>query len=407
MSARAGALAAAARLALLVLWACPAVAQSPAPVAPPPAASAVPRPAAPPSPAVDLAEAVHLVPVVVPGPRGDEVRLNIPVTVFRPRGEGRFPLAVVSHGRGGPEDRRRMGRSRYEALARYLVDKGFAVAVPTRAGYGETFGRADPEDMRGCTAAEIRAAVDAAAAQVLATVEHLGTLPWVDATRWLALGQSVGGITTLAVAARNPAGLVAAVNFAGGSGGNPDRRPGNPCRPDQHEQVWRERAAGASVPTLWLYWENDRYWGAEWPQRWAQAWRDGGGRVEFHQFPPAGRDGHAGFAIDMDRWVPVVEPWLAGVGFARPGTVPRPPASAHARIDEVDRVPVPARVRDGLYQRFLAARPPRAFAIGPDGAAGYAAGDWALGRALGYCQRSRGRPCRLYAVDDEVVWTEP
>jgi len=375
---------------------------------PVPAASARPpaRPMLVPTPALDLAEAVHLLPVAVPGRSGDEVRLTIPITLYRPRGEGRFPLAIVNHGRGGPDDRRGMGRSRFEPLARYLVSKGFAVAVPTRAGYGETFGRVDPENMANCSVTEVAAAGEAAASQVLAAVAYLRTLPSVDASRWLAVGQSVGGMTALAVAARNPEGLVGVINFAGGSGGNPYRSPGRPCRPQSHEQIWRERAGNATVPTLWLYWENDLYWGAEVPRRWAQAWAEGGGKVEFHQLPAIGNDGHAGIGIDMNRWVPVVEPWLATLGFTQRGEIARPPASRHAQVDDIDKVPVPPHVRDGLYRRFLAARHPRAFAVGPDGAAGFAAGDWALGRALGFCQRSRGQPCKLYAVDDEVVWTE-
>ena len=66
-------------------------------------------------------------------------------------------------------------------------------------------------------------------------------------------------------------------------------------------------------------------------------------------------------------------------------------------------MPVSATVREGTYRKFLDAKSPRAFAIGPKGAAGYATGDWVMGKALGFCQR-RGEPCKLYAVDDEVVW---
>jgi hypothetical protein len=73
-------------------------------------------------------------------------------------------------------------------------------------------------------------------------------------------------------------------------------------------------------------------------------------------------------------------------------------------VDEADKVPVSAINRDNLYRRFLSAKLPRAFAIGPGGAAGYASGDWALGRALGFCQSRRGLACKLYAVDNDVVW---
>jgi hypothetical protein len=157
---------------------------------------------------------------------------------------------------------------------------------------------------------------------------------------------------------------------------------------------------------LWIYWTHDWYWGEKLPRRWAQAWSDGGGRAEFHQLGPwnAGDvDGHTGVGSNMDRWVPLVEAYLARAGFTVSGEIARPPASGFARVDEVHRVPLAPERRDGLYMRFLEARPPRAFAIGSAGAAGWASGDWALGRALGFCQ-AEGQSCRLYAVDDEVVW---
>lgn len=357
-------------------------------------------------PARDLGEEVRQLEVLVQDAAGRRASVQIPITLYRPHGEGPFPLAVVSHGRGVPEQRRTMGRARYEALARYLVAKGFAVAVPTRAGYGQTYGTIDPEGRGSCREMDVDAVSAAAADQILAAAEHARRLPWVDGSRWLAIGQSVGGMSSLALAARRPEGLLAAINFAGGAGGNPDRRPGDPCQPQRLEELWRERGGQAAVPTLWLYWHNDQYWGAEVPRRWAAAWATGGGKVEFHQLPAAGRDGHSGLTRDMDHWVPVLEPWLAALGFTQAGDLPRPPASRHALIAEADKVPVSPRERDSLYQRFLAAKPPRAFAVGADGAAGWASGDWARGHALGLCQRTRGQPCRLYAVDDDVVWTE-
>ncbi len=111
--------------------------------------------------------------------------------------------------------------------------------------------------------------------------------------------------------------------------------------------------------------------------------------------------------IDMDHWVPLVEPWLAGQGLGQPH--PRWPAapSGHARIDELDKLPLSMATVDNVYRRFLAAEPPRAFAIGANGAWGWSRGDWAAGRALANCQRNRGLPCALYAVDDTVVWVAP
>lgn len=359
--------------------------------------------------AADLREQVHRVEVTARDLYSRQETATIVVTSFRPGGDGPFPLAIVSHGRGGPEQRAALGRQRFELLARYLVTKGFAVFVPNRLGYGETARLGfDPEDSGPCQAKRFEPMAQAASDQVLATLEHARAQPWVDGARWVALGQSVGGLTTLAVASRRPRGLVAAVNFSGGAGGDPDRRPMDPCGPDHLASLWRAQGAAAgNLPTLWLYWKHDRYWGEQHPLRWAEAWREGGGQVLLHQLGPWGSepaDGHTGVALDMDSWVPLAERFFADVGFTKPGLPPRPAPSGFARLDETDKVPVSGSRRELLYRRFLEARPPRAFAIGPDGDAAWARGDWAIGRALGGCQWRRGQTCRLYAVDDEVVW---
>jgi dienelactone hydrolase len=361
--------------------------------------------AAEPPPALDLRETLLQLPVTVQDTFGRRETRTITVTTFRPPGDGPFPLLVLNHGRATQDRRAGQGRQRYEPQARYFVSLGFAVFIPTRVGYGDTYGDFDPEFAGDCQAMRPAAASQAAADQVLATVALARMQPWVDASRWVVMGASLGGLTTLATAARNPPGLVAAVNFAGGHGGRPDTNPGNSCSPAALSTLWQQQGAAAALPTLWLYWLNDRYWGADWPQRWAKSWQEGGGKAEFHALPEAGVDGHQGFVAQMDQWVPIVESYLARAGFARSGVVARPPASGFAALDDVARVPASASARENLYARFLKTdKRPRAFAVGPNGSAGFASGDWALGRALGFCQAIRGLPCKLYAVDDDVVW---
>jgi dienelactone hydrolase len=372
------------------------------------AAMAQPRPTPAPLPlAKDLHEEVRRFAVTVTDRHGLTQTRQIPVTLYRPAGSGPFPLAIVSHGRSPAAQRGEPERQRFEPLSRYLVSKGFAVAVPTRVGYGETAGDFDPEGVGQCQAVQPEAMAAAGSDQVLATLEFARILPWVDSGRWVAIGQSVGGLVTAAVAARNPPGLAAAISFAGGHGGNPQRRPGAPCGPQQLERLWTERAGAARITPLWLYWANDQYWGSEVPQRWATAWAAGGGRLEFHMLAAAGSDGHRGLHIDMDHWVPLVEAHLARAGFTQPGAPLRPPASAYARLDQLAMVPTSQAHRDGHYRAFLGTEPPRAFAVGPTGAVGRAQGDWAIGRALAACSVRSPMPCRLYAVDDDVVWVPP
>ena len=352
----------------------------------------------------DLHEELRHIPVTVKDREGREETRNIPLTIFHPDGDGPFPLVIMNHGRSN--NRAQQGRQRYEALSRYLVGKGFTVFLPTRVGYADTFGDFDPEASGPCAVRMLAPVAQAASDQVLATLAYARTLPFVDASRWLVMGQSVGGFAAVATVSRHPAGLVGGINFAGGVGGNPERSPGTPCNPQQVSQLWAAQAAGAAgteIPMLWVYWQNDQYWGADNPKRWHEAWVQAGGQAEFHSLAPVGSDGHSGSSADMDHWVPLAEAFLARLGFTQPGGVPRPAPTAFARIDDTGRLPPGNAARNSLYRRFLDARPPRAFAIGPQGESGWARGDWALGRALGYCQR-RGEPCKLYAVDDDVVW---
>jgi dienelactone hydrolase len=373
------------------------------------AGAQAPEPATPAAPAGDIMardmrEEIVRVDVKVKDMYGREETKPMAITIYRPAGEGPYPVVVFNHGRAVTEKRAAQGRWRPETAARYLVAKGFVVLAPTRIGYWETYGDFDPESNGACGNLRVEPMSIAASDQVLAAIAYAkASLPYADTSRWIVAGQSVGGLTTVATVGRNPPGLLGGINFAGGSGGDPDKKPGDPCSPMQIERYWGSLAKNATVPMLWLYWPNDKYWGAESPRRWHKAWVAGGGVAEFPVFGPTGTDGHSGMVTDMDHWLPVVDAFLSRLGFDKPGIVTRPPRGSFADLKDVGKVPVSARAREAGYAKFLEARSPRAFAIGERGAYGYATGDYAMGRAVGFCQRS-GQTCRLYAVDDDVVW---
>ena len=104
----------------------------------------------------------------------------------------------------------------------------------------------------------------------------------------------------------------------------------------------------------------------------------------------------------MDRWLPVVDQFLQNLGFDAPARVQIPTASGFATIDNAGVVPVGAAGKY-FYAKFLEMPLPRAFAVSSIGGFGYARGDYAAGRALGFCQRT-GESCNLYAVGDDVVY---
>lgn len=220
------------------------------------------------------------------------------------------PILLLNHGRATDvEGRASMGRARYPAASRWFAERGFLVVVPTRIGYGVTGGE-DVEDSGDCTHRNYPPAYRAAAdesLQVLATVQRRAD---ARPDRTVVVGQSFGGATSVALAALAPAGVVAAINFAGGGGGDPKLRPEQPCNQPQLKRLFAGYGETARVPMLWVYAENDRFFGRTLPREWFQAFRAAGGQAELQQLPPQGEDGHQLFAKFPQVWQPVVADFL-------------------------------------------------------------------------------------------------
>lgn len=134
----------------------------------------------------------------VPSPAAGQVPLK--ATVYRPQGEGPFPLAVVSHGGNTDVDKRRKNSLPHmTAVSEWLVGQGFAVIVPQRRNYGD-----DPnpfvEDFGPCASPDFRRAGLATADDIRAAADFMKTETFVDSRRVLLVGHSVGGFGSLALA---------------------------------------------------------------------------------------------------------------------------------------------------------------------------------------------------------------
>jgi dienelactone hydrolase len=258
------------------------------------------------------------VPVSIANAHGQRIDQPIQVTVFwDDANPAPAPVLVLNHGRAvDAAERAALGRARYTRASRYFVAQGFIVAVPTRIGYGITGGE-DVEASGACRSRRYEPAYAAAAAQVLATLEAVRARPGADRTRSVIVGQSFGGATAIAATAHNPEGVAAAINFAGGGGGDPKGHPERPCTPQAMERLFGQYGSTARLPTLWVYTENDRYFGPAFPREWFKAYQDAGGRGEFVQFPPHGEDGHSLFTRFPEIWQPRVRAFLDQLGFAR------------------------------------------------------------------------------------------
>ncbi|HET7731017.1 MAG TPA: CocE/NonD family hydrolase [Usitatibacter sp.] len=259
-----------------------------------------------PATAVGMREDVLRVPVVA----GLE-QAYIDVTVFRPPGEGPFPLLVLSHGSPrSAEDRRSAGRQRLAAQSERFVAMGFAVVVPTRRGYGESGGRW-AEAYGTCAEPDYHAAGLETARDLKAAVDVVRGESWADASRIVLAGQSAGGFGSVAASATAFPGLVGVVNFAGGRGST---GPDQVCGEERLIEAMSRYGSAARVPELWIYSRNDRFFGPALARRMHDAFVAAGGVAEFVEAPPTGLDGHGYFARAMEDWTPRVEDFLTRIG---------------------------------------------------------------------------------------------
>jgi dienelactone hydrolase len=333
--------------------------------------------------------------------------VRLPVTLFLPPGDGPFPLALIHHGREVAK-RATMPRPRFESAARFLLRKGVAVAVPQRLGYGPDLKDHDPEalDCRRGNHGEVFSALAAQSQAVLDGLEAQG-VP-VDRRRVLLVGVSVGGIGAVAAASLRPSGVVAAINFSGGHGGDPNTRPGEPCG-SEHLRALMTRLGQAvaknamsSVPTLWLHAENDRHFTPAHAKRWLQAYVEAGGQAEWRLLPALGDDGHRLLSQGNDRWQPWVDAFLAPLGFDKPGVLALPPAQGEAPAN-LDALPRASASLRAVYRQFLEKPSPRAFFVAPQlHRWGWAQGYDAVARAKAHCERGRALVCAPFVVNDQA-----
>lgn len=263
-----------------------------------------------------LVEEVTKVPVKVTDAYGKAIAQDILVTVyFDDAAPKPYPVLVLGHGRAPePEKRAAMGRVRTSANSRWLARLGFMVAVPTRVGYGDSGGE-DVEDTGPCNRKNYPPGYVTAADQTLQVLEFMRRRPDTAKDRTIIMGQSFGGTTAITVAAMNPPGVQATINFAGGGGGNPKTMPQNPCATPLLERMFATYGKTTRIPTLWVYTENDMYFGPKFPKQWFDAFKAAGGTGEYVLFPPNGENGHGLFTQAPGVWQSRVIEFLQANGY--------------------------------------------------------------------------------------------
>jgi dienelactone hydrolase len=333
--------------------------------------------------------------IAVPGagPRGLEallVRANEP---------GRYPLILINH--GAPRDAsRRPEMTPLEFLlpAIEFARRGWAAVIVMRRGYGDS-GGAFAEDKGRCADPNYLRAGAAGAADLKAAIGFLAKRPDIQPSRILSVGRSAGGFATVALTAEPPPGLVAGMSFAGGRGSDV---PDTVCREDKLIAAFNEFGKRSRLPMLWVYAENDHYFGPAVADKFREAFTRAGGHVDFTRAQPFGNDGHSLFsAAGIPRWAPMVDDFLKSQNLIlRPDLLPPP---------DPPNIPPPPELpanRRRAFADFLASAPHKAFAVSSTGGLGWVSArrtiEAARTGALQNCMAT-ANDCRIVVVDDAKV----
>jgi dienelactone hydrolase len=212
--------------------------------------------------------------------------------LFRPAGDGPFPLAVIAHASTQNVLRRaQMPQPEYRALAAWLVTRGFAVLVPERPGHGATGGKY-LEDQGGCDEADYAKSGRVTAEEINAAAALLRQQSFIRADRMVVIGHSAGAWGALALAGEDPKNIAAIVAFAPGRGGHANDLPNRVCAPHTLTAAAAGFGKAARVKVTWLVAANDSYFSPAFSRQLADAFRAGGAKADFHVLPAHGGEGH-------------------------------------------------------------------------------------------------------------------
>lgn len=235
--------------------------------------------------------------------------------VVRPVGDGPFPLAIMNHGVAmDPVQRGFFPLVEFRDAAMWFARRGYMVVAPSGPGYGAAAVDA-PESalftvffakVGKCTNPNFRDAGLAYARLNVWIIEYMERLKRIMPDNVIVIGQSAGGWGSIALSSTSPPPVKAIITFAAGRGGRVDGKPNNNCAPDKLVEATGQFGQTSRVPMLWMYIENDTYFGPELSKRMHAAFTAAGGNAQYHLFPPHGSDGH--FFVDTADAVPIWSP---------------------------------------------------------------------------------------------------
>jgi dienelactone hydrolase len=245
-----------------------------------------------------------------------------------------------------------------------------------------------------CASKSLTERFDADADDIQAALATIAQRADADPARAIAIGVSAGGAAVTALSARNPAGLLGTVNVSGGL-------KFEACpKEDLLLAAFRGYGARSRVPSLWLYAQNDSFFGPELVDRMRAAFLAGGGDSKLVMFEPEGQDGHGIFSTTRGRlkWLPELDGFLRYLKL---------PTWTQIDVNALMRKGGLKESQRGFVEQYLAAPSEKAMAREQGGtyvhrAYGSRTIEDARKGAVEFCQRVKPA-CELIMVNDRWV----
>lgn len=326
--------------------------------------------------------------------------LTLDALVIRPDDGRPHPLAVLNHGAPRKaEDREGMSPRTMRAQAREFARRGWTVVAFMRRGYGESEG--DYVESSGkCVAPDYETSGRTSADDIRAVIRAMADNPHVDASKVISVGRSAGGFATVALTADPPPGLVAAISFAGGRGST---GPDEVCVPQRLADTFGVFGRTSRVPMLWVYSENDHYFGPDLARRFHSAFTRAGGKAEFIAAREFGSDGHNLFSQGgAPIWTRYVDDFLARQDL----TLVRQLLPVRDEAAVAYPKGLGAKGREA-FLKYLDGADHKAFVMSREGQFGWRSGQKTVAAAVDgateFCRQYSRRPCYAVMIDDDPV----
>ncbi len=335
------------------------------------------------------------------------VPMGLEAFIAKPDVAGRLPVVLITHGSSETPEK----LSAQEELGNWALDfaaRGYLAVAVLRRGHGNSDGVVNQAGGT-CKDPTLAQLLRHDADDLQAALTAIAARPDADMSKVIAIGQSRGGAGMIALSARPDVHLSAVISVSGGvyrtdEGGKPlPYHVFDDCQPYRADLIDTigAYADAARMPQLWVYAQNDPWFGQDFVDDMTKAWKAHGGSATAKILPPMDINGHQLFFSAQGRSAlhPIIDAFLRQNGL--PTWDEAATANLRARLTQQQQQDLDRYLEQETAERALA--------IAEDGTGrlhsnwGRGISDRARRQALKTCQEDEHKPCRLLMANFDLL----